>query len=254
MNPHKLLPTLSSITTSDQWYTYYKANAEFQLKIPWERGAEITADERHVIADSLTAWQLGETSDGSHLLAAAKNYAQRIEDPGYVHVIELFIKEEQRHGGDLGRFLDLAHIPRLQRNWGDTLFRTIRYILPTMEIWTTPVIMVETLALVYYKAVQKATNSLVLQQLCQQILRDEVKHIRFQYERLAILHRNRPVPLRKLTYLLQQVLYCIPVILVWIGHHRVLKAGGYSFRNYWRDAWVKMSFAWERMKPEKYQW
>lgn len=29
MNPHKLLPTLSSITTSDEWYTYYKANAEF---------------------------------------------------------------------------------------------------------------------------------------------------------------------------------------------------------------------------------
>ncbi len=64
-----------------------------------------------------------------------------------------------------------------------------------MEIWTTPVIMVETLALVYYKAIQKATNSPVLRQLCQQILRDEVKHIRFQYERLAILHRNRPTSL-----------------------------------------------------------
>ena len=67
----------------------------------------------------------------------------------------------------LGRFLDLAQIPCLQRNWGDTLFRKIRYAIPTMEIWTTPVIMVETLALVYYKAIQKATNSPVLKQLCQ---------------------------------------------------------------------------------------
>ena len=67
----------------------------------------------------------------------------------------------------LGRFLDLAQIPGLQRNWGDTLFRKIRYAISTMEIWTTPVIMVETLALVYYKAIQKATNSPVLKQLCQ---------------------------------------------------------------------------------------
>ncbi|MEH2358051.1 hypothetical protein [Nostoc sp.] len=27
---------------SDECYTYYKANAEFQLEIPWKRGAEIT--------------------------------------------------------------------------------------------------------------------------------------------------------------------------------------------------------------------
>lgn len=254
MNPHKLLPTLSSITTSDQWYTYYEANAKFQLEIPWQRGAEITENERNAIAASLAAWQLGETSDGSHLLAAAKNYAQRINDPKYVDVIKLFIKEEQRHGGDLGRFLDLAQIPRLKRNWGDTLFRTLRYAIPTMEIWTTPVIMVETLALVYYKAIQKATNSPVLQQLCQQILRDEVKHIRFQYERLAILHQKRPVWLRQLTYLLQKILFCIPVTLIWIGHYRALIAGGYTFRSYWRDAWVKMNFSWERMKPQRYQW
>ncbi|MBN3962793.1 hypothetical protein [Nostoc sp. NMS8] len=44
------------------------------------------------------------------------------------------------------------------------------------------------------------------------------------------------------------------VILVWIGHHHALRAGGHSFTSYWRDAWVKMNFAWERMKPERYQW
>ncbi len=134
------------------------------------------------------------------------------------------------------------------------MFRVVRYSLPSMEIWTTPVIMVETLALVYYKAIQKATNSVVLRQLCQQILRDEVKHIRFQYERLAILYKARPFWLQQLTYLLQRILYCVPVILVWIGHYRVLRAGGHNFRSYWRSAWVKMNFAWERMKPQRYQW
>ncbi|WP_189523593.1 hypothetical protein [Nostoc sp. PA-18-2419] len=45
-NPHKLLPTSSSITTSQEWYTYYKANAEFQLDIPWARGAEIAKEDK----------------------------------------------------------------------------------------------------------------------------------------------------------------------------------------------------------------
>jgi hypothetical protein len=49
------------------------------------------------------------------------------------------------------------------------------------------------------------------------------------------------------------MLFLVAVILVWIGHHHALKAGGHNFRSYWQDAWVKMNFAWQRMKPEKYQ-
>lgn len=254
MQPQKLLPPAATIPTSEEWCAYYEANARERLEIPWEQGACITEAEREAIAASLAAWQLGETSDGAHLLASAENYARRIGDPRYVDVIALFIKEEQRHGAELGRFLDLAGIPRLKRNWGDTLFRTLRYALPTMEVWTTPVIMVETLAMVYYRAIQKATGSPVLRQLCRQILRDEVRHIRFQYERLAILHRGRAPGLRSLTYLVHRVLYCLPVVLVWIGHHRALRAGGHGFRSYWRDAWARMNYSWVRMRPERYGW
>ncbi|MEH2036072.1 MULTISPECIES: hypothetical protein [unclassified Nostoc] len=45
----------------------------------------------------------------------------------------------------------------------------------------------------------------------------------------------------------------VPVILVWIGHNRALRARENSFKSYWRDAWVKINFARERMKPERYQ-
>ena len=34
----------------------------------------------------------------------------------------------------------------------------------------------------------------------------------------------------------------------------ITTAGGYTFKSYWQDAWVKMNFAWQRMKPERYQW
>ena len=51
MNPHQLLPTLPRVATSAEWYAYYVANAEFQLEIPWERGAEVTKDEISAIAN-----------------------------------------------------------------------------------------------------------------------------------------------------------------------------------------------------------
>lgn len=165
--------TLIQFTRCDnipEWYAYYTVNAEFQLKIPWELGAEVTKEEVKAIASSLAAWQLGETSDGSHLLAAAKEYARTINDLQFVDVVQLFIQEEQRHGNTLGRFLDLAGVPRIHQNWGDTAFRWVRYSVPSMEIWVIPVIMVETIALIYYKAIAKATKSTVLQQFQIQIL------------------------------------------------------------------------------------
>lgn len=254
MKQSKVFPKSSLITTTRAWHDYYTANAKLQLPIPWELGAEITKLEIDKIASSLQAWQLGETSDGSHLLIAAQKYAQLTNDPQFIEVIRLFINEEQRHGHNLGRFFDLAGIARIKSNWGDSSFRAIRYCLLELEIWATSVVMVETIALVYYRAIRQATHSTVLRQICKQILKDEVSHIRFQYERLAILHRNRSKWLRALTYRLQRLLYFGIIIAVWIDHHQALQAGGYNFRHYWRTVWAKMNFAWKNMNPEIYRW
>lgn len=243
-----------NVLTSAQWHEHYLKNAGSLLEVPWERGAGITADEKRAVGKSLSAWQLGETSDGRHLLKAAGRYAEEQDDPFFLEAVRLFIQEEQRHGADLGRFLDLAGIRRVSRNWGDSLFRAFRYAIPSMEIWVTVVIMVETLALIYYRAVRDATGSKVLRRICDRILRDEVHHIRFQYERLAILLRRRPRWLLQATLRLHRVLFAGIALAVWAGHGRALIAGGFDFRTYWRSAWMRMSYAWRRMEPARYQW
>ncbi len=245
--------TLSALTSA-QWHEHYLKSAACRLDITWNLGAGITVGERRAIGKSLAAWQLGETSDGRHSLAAARRYAAQQDDAFFVEAVRLWIKEEQGHGGDLGRFLDLAGIPRLSRDWGDSVFRAFRYFVPSMEIWATVVVMVETLALIYYRAVRDATGSRVLRRICDQILRDEVHHIRFQYERLAILHRRRPRFLLRATMWLHRVLFAGIVLAVWAGHHRALTAGGFDFANYRRAAWVRMRFAWRRMNPARYRW
>ena len=246
------LPALRRPWTSGEWVGYFLANAAKCRPIPWDRGAEATVAELEAISRSLQGWQLGETSEGGHLRTAAARYAERIGDPDYLHAVELFIREEQRHGELLGRFLDLAGVGRLSRDWGDRLFRAARYCLTNMEVWTTPVVMVETLALVYYNAIRRATNSGLLRAICLQILADEVPHLRFQCERLAIIFRRRPRFAFWLTMLVQKLCFAVIVSLVWVGHRRALRAGGYGWRRYWRAAWDRMNAAWRAMDPRGY--
>jgi hypothetical protein len=240
--------------TAEEWVAYFQHNETTLRPIPWERGAEVTQAELESIADSLQGWQLGETSEGDHLRAAAARYAERVGDAAYPHAIDLFIREEQRHGETLGQFLDLAGVGRASVNWGDQLFRAARYCLTNMEAWTTPVVMVETMALLYYNAIRHATDSTVLRTICTQILRDEVPHLRFQCERLAMIFRRRPRFAWRLTMFAQRLGFLIVVALVWVGHQRALRAGGYGWRRYWRAAWGMMNVAWRMMDPLKYDW
>lgn len=250
--PSPLGATKESPRSSREWLGYFRRNLAVLRPIPWERGAEISDAERDAICPSLQAWQLGETSEGRHLRAAAARHGLRHGDPDFLPAVEHFILEEQRHGELLGRFLDLAGVPRKQRDWGDTLFRIARYGLRNMETWTTPVIMVEVLALVYYNGLRRATHSAVLAAICRQILADEIPHIRFQCERLAFLFRARSTSLLRLTMLAHRLFFLLIVLLVWAGHRRALRAGGYSWRRYWRAAWDRMGLAWRLMRPGRY--
>ncbi len=242
------------VWSAAQWRDYFRANLARYRRVPWHRGAGVKDAELAVIAHSLQAWQLGETSDGQHLRAAAERYARRVGDPDYPAAVDLFIREEQRHGEQLGRWLDLAGAGRIQSDWGDRLFRAARYCLRDMETWTTPVVMVEVLAMVYYNAIRRATRSTVLIAICRQLLADEVPHVRFQCERLAILMRHRPWLFFLLTMLLHRICFVAVIVLVWLAHWRALRAGGYSWRHYWRASWSRMNLAWRLMDPRRYRW
>ncbi len=240
--------------TGAEWLEWFRSNAARCRPVPWERGAGVTSVELAAISRSLQAWQLGETSDGRHLWAAAARYADRTGDPDYLRAVELFIREEQRHGEMLGRFLDLAGVGRRTADWGDRLFRAARYLVTDMEVWTTPVVMVETLAMIYYNAIRRATRSAVLAAVCSQVLADEVPHVRFQCERLAAIFRRRGRAGFRLTMLAHRVGFAAIVLLVWVGHRRALRAGGYGWRRYWRAAWDRMGAGWRAMDPARYDW
>jgi hypothetical protein len=246
--------SLPVVRASGEWVAYFRANAGNLLPIPWEAGAGVRPEELAEIVDSLRGWQLGETSDGSRLLRAAEKHAAKIGDPAYIEAVKMFIAEEQRHGETLGRFLDAAGVTRAKRDLGDSLFRLFRHFLLQMEVWTTIVIIIEVHAMIYYAAIRRATGSAMLRRICQQILRDEVPHIRFQCERLAIIHRRRGRVPRWITAGVHRVLFAGITVAIWMGHRRALRAGGLTFGRFWRNAWSQMGRAWRLMNPKSYRW
>jgi len=217
--------------TSSYWIQHFKSNAT-KKRVDWTLEPNISTDEIKTILSSLQAWQLGETSEGLHLIAASTRYAHKIGDTDYVDAVKLFIKEEQKHGNNLGRYLDETGQPRIRQNWGDTLFRKIRYFNTSMEIWTLAVIVVESTAQVFYQALKDATQCTLLKQICTDILIDEAYHITFQTERLAIIYGNKSAFSKSWRKLAYKYFFYATSTLVWFAHSSLFKAGGNTYSLY----------------------
>lgn len=237
--------------SSHEWVEYFRSNAASLMAIPWECGGAITDDQREAIATSIAEFQLGESSEGKHFKGFARAYAQCTGDFSYVPALGAFIAEENRHARDLGRFMDLAGIARASRSWPDVVFRWLRK-RAGLELSITVLVTAEIIAEVYYAALREATDSPVLRRLCDQILRDEVKHVQFQCERLAILRRRRRPWIVALQQSAHRLFLTGTILVVWRQHGRALRAGHWSFARFWRDVWAHMKIAMELADPLSY--
>jgi hypothetical protein len=223
--------------TSADWLRYFEQNRTALLDIPWPVGLELTGPERRAIERSVREFQRGESSEGRHFLRYAEQYAAKTGDREYVSALRLFIAEEQRHAGDLARFLGINGIPLAASTLPDRVFRGLRHLLGTLEISIAVLITAEIIAKVYYAALRDASDSVILDRLCEQILRDEAHHVEFQAEQLARLRAGRGHLLYGLTMTAQRVLFLGTCLVVWAFHRSVFEAAGQNLRRFWRSAW-----------------
>ncbi|UPK71718.1 ferritin-like domain-containing protein [Chitinophaga filiformis] len=228
--------------TSNQWILHFQENAK-QHRIDWSLRPDISEQEISTILASLQAWQLGETSDGRHLLKAVTRYARQINDLPYIEATALFIKEEQKHGNNLGTYLDRIGKPRIKADLGDTLFRKVRYFNANMEIWTLTVIVVESTAQIFYQSMKDATRCKLLKQICTDILIDEAPHITFQTERLSIIFNSKSAIGKAIALKAYHIFYFSTALVVWMAHKKLFRAGGNTFTKYM----IKMRYKYNRI-------
>ena len=226
------------IHTSLYWKNHFSVNLQKQ-RVNWILDPSLNADEKEKILYSMKAWQLGETSDGRHLLSAASSYAEKIDDTEYVNAVKLFIKEEQKHGSNLGKYIDSIGEQRLKSDWGDTLFRKVRYFNRSMELWTITVIIVESAAQIFYTALRDATQCALLKSICNDILIDEAHHIKFQNERMFIIFREKSFYNKAFSLLFYSTLFFLTIHAIWFAHKKAFLAGNVTRKDFMREMYYK---------------
>ena len=209
------------------WKEYFRQNQNHFANIDFDAYDCLSMEERSVICPSLQHFQKGESSEGRHLYAFAKEF----KDPEYLECIRLFIREEQKHAAVLAAFMHKFQIPLIKGHWVDYVFRWLR---KAGSIQNTVIILLiaEIIAKIYYRALRDATESDLLKRICLQILRDEDEHIRFQCDLLKIFHRRQSWAMNFLTGSYQLFLMTGTTLVVWRYHRNVLKRGGYYFGRY----------------------
>jgi hypothetical protein len=239
--------------SSRQWCHYFHRQWHRLLRIPWRQGANLTPAERDLILASLRVFQQGEAQEGAHFYRCARSHAEASGDFEYAEAHRLFMAEEKRHGRDLARFLTLAGAP--PRAEPSRLTRAFCWCGSRGGLESTLLVILfsEVLAILYYRALRQATGIPLLRRLCDQILRDEKMHVRFQAERLALLRKCRWRWLLALSHGVDRVLFVAATVTVWLGHRRVLRAGGFGLWSYVRQAWQAFHGIARLKDPRNYQ-
>jgi len=225
------------------WNNYFKANRSHFDHVDWEKGVLLSGKEKRIISRSLRSFQRGEHSEGKHFL----KFAAELNDPVYEDTLRLFIKEEQDHAFVLGKFMTLNKIAVSGKDAVDGIFRWLRK-QAGLEGTVTVLLTAEIIAMVYYAALERATSSSLLKQLCRQILEDEKYHLEFQSHTLFVIYRRKKLFSVLISRLLHAVLMSGTLLVVWIFHFRVFRTGTVSFPAFFRKTWRLFSACENRMK------
>jgi hypothetical protein len=230
------------ISHSLAWGEHFRRNAIDQLDIPWHDAIRLSDDQRRILIRSLQDFQLGENSDGRNGLARAAAYGQRIGDPHYAETMRLFFAEEKRHAAYLARYLQIQDEPLIARSWTDFVFRRVRRLMG-LETLLTVLLSVELITEVYYRAIRNATRCPTLRAICDQILRDEERHVQVHVERFALLGKGRWRIRVALHRIIWRCFFAGTCLAAWLKHRQAFRLGGYGLRAFWGEAWRRFRLA-----------
>lgn len=114
--------------SSEEWLAYFRRNLTELLPIQWDEQYRLTDAEVRTVSQSIQQFQLGESSEGHHLMKLAQQFAENHTDPTFPLMMRTFIAEEQRHSAMLGTFLKREGLPLLEADPVDGIFRWLRHL------------------------------------------------------------------------------------------------------------------------------
>ena len=229
------------------WLNHFEYHAARPRQIPAGLDDVLSPEERAVIAGSIAAFQLGEQSEGRTLVRAAQRFAHRHQLGALIPIVELFIREEQRHAALLRAFMEDHGIPLKRRDWTDRVFRRLRS-LAGLELYLCVLITAELIGNVYYRALASATGCQRLKVLCRTLVADELVHVAFESQVLLALRAARPAWARTLIRWAHRGFLVGTTSVVCLTHRSLLRHSGHDARTFLRLCLAQYDFYLEPVK------
>ena len=223
------------------WLNHFEHHALHGRCVPHDLSDVLKPDERALIASSIATFQLGEESEGRTLLRAAERFAQDQQVPHLLRIVELIVREEQRHAGLLRAFMQDHLIPLKRTNWTDRIFRLIRR-LAGLRLYVSVLICAELIGNAYYRALEKVTDCERLQVLCRTIVSEELAHVGFESQLLFTPRAGRPAEWWDLARSAHRMFFASTATVVWFTHRPVLRRAGHGRRSFLRSCLAQYKF------------
>ena len=223
------------------WLNHFEHHAQHPRRVQHDLSDLLRPDERQLIANSIATFQLGEQSEGHTFLRATQRFAHGCRVPALVRIAELFICEEQRHAELLRTFMQDHHIALKKTDWTDRVFRLVRR-LAGLELYLYILVSAELIGIVYYRALEAATDCRRLMVLCRSVVSDELAHVGFESQLLLALRAGRPAPVQILMRLVHRAFFVGTASIVWLTHRSVLRKGGFGARGFLRVCLSQYAF------------
>ena len=214
-----------------KWIEYFKYNNLHLLKLDFSNNTELSSEEKELITPSIKAFQIGEGSEGKHLIKVVEKFALKTDYKEYIDIMKWFIIEENRHSQTLKKYMEIYDIEPVGSLWIDNIFRILRKIMG-LECEVIILVTAEMIALSYYEALSNATNSKLLKTICSQMLNDELKHVVLQSETLYRISKNRNKIINELIIKIRKLVMKITVFVVWNKYKKLFIKGSFSYKKF----------------------
>jgi hypothetical protein len=223
------------------WLNHFEHHARHSRCVGRGLSDVLMPDERELIASSIATFQLGEQSEGRTLLRAAECFAREKQVLHLLRIVELLVREEQRHAALLRTFMQDHRMPLKRADWTDRIFRLVRR-LAGLQLYVSVLICAELIGNVYFRALESVTDCERLQVLCRTIVSDELAHVGFESHLLFTLRAARAPWLRALMRPAHRMFFASTAAVVWLTHRSILRKAGHSGRSFLHSCQAQYKF------------
>ncbi|MFT7650162.1 MAG: hypothetical protein ACI8Y4_004928 [Candidatus Poriferisodalaceae bacterium] len=168
---------LSASSANRRWRHRFESVTNRHVDLALLDRPDLTSRCEDALLRSLAVFQLGESGDGSHLLACAREAA----DDDYLRAAELFVQEEQQHAEMLAGILETFDQPLLTDHWSHRVFKTARRG-SGLRVELLVLLLAEVVGVCYYEVLRDGLDDDGLSLIFAAIAADEFRHLDFHGE------------------------------------------------------------------------